>query len=357
MPRKTPSKQAEPANDVNVSHPWFPGIEAARIAKLVVYRLVIEDRKGQPGYGTGEIRVNLTPDGVPSGALTSEGQIANAYGPGHYSVTPKDAANRFLGASFAVSIGDASGRVPSRVADFEQDTSESELEAALSPAEKLLRMELALMRERVEDERRGFQRIIEDQRAAARAALEDVRAAHRQDLESVGKLLENINAANAQGGRGSDYQSQRLEKLEERLRTRDAEFLELALKHAKSKSGDDGWGELLKEGAPLAMKAFSDFKELQERRIALEEKKLERRKLPAPGASGEAPPLVIQGVKVPSLERLRELIARDGGLPDDVRDVFRVFSRDGMLPRAYEDLLAPFLRSDPGASGGASPEV
>lgn len=363
MAAKTPKAKAAAkgaANDTGPAqaHPLFPSVDVERLAKIVVYRVAIERRKGLPGYGVANYEVLLTPDGVPSAALTSEAQIAGAFGAGHYKLVPKDASNRMLGACITCSIADDSGRVPAYVEDFENPATDEKLDAAMSPTEKLLRQELALLHDRLAEERAGYKELMADQRAAARGLIDDVRAAHRQDIEGLGKLLEQVvNANSARPGDGETWERKRVQELEDRLNKRQEEFLELAIKNAKKHPDDSSeWFGLVKEVGPMALSAWGDFKQLQEKKLKLEEERLNRRRLPA-GGGGDGPPkgLVIQGVPVVSLEKLRELIAKNGTVPKEVCEVFRVFARDGMLPRAYEELLAPYLRASDGESPGATP--
>ncbi len=199
MPRKSPAKQASDAPSAKETatpvqgHPWWPGVDPEGVAKLVVFRLVYEDRKGMPGAGKSE-RVNLTPEPLPPAMLTTERQIAETWGPGYYEVEPRDAANRFVagGGARAFQIADKSSRVPKYVREFEGDD-EAEEDARDTEEVRRLKLELKLEREARREERSHYDTLLRQQREAASASLKDQREAMVAERESLGALFEQIS--------------------------------------------------------------------------------------------------------------------------------------------------------------------
>ena len=345
MSRKPPQKQAPAANDVAPNatggHPWFPDTPGEKIAKLVVKRVAYEDRKGMPGAGT-TVKTTMTAQPVPPSMLTTEAQIAEAFGPGYYEVWANDAANRFAcGAPYVVEIAGQGGVVPKYVRQFE-DEGEEAAQASMSETEKVLRVQLEEERRRRMDERAFWERAIEAQQRANAANFEAVSGL----VDRVVQAQAAIGGAAQSSGR-DEWLMKKLERAEERDEKRAEELRELSIKHARRHTlggESDGWWGLLEKGAPMAMTAWSEFKELQEKKLKLEEERLKRRRSLSEGG------LVIKGVPIPSLDELREKLAKKG-MPEEIRTLFRGLLRDGMLPRAYEELLAPYLRETDRESG------
>lgn len=345
MPRKPPQKQAPAANDVAPNatggHPWFPETAPEKIAKLVVKRVAYEDRKGLPGAGT-SVKTTMTAEPVPPSMLTTEAQIAQAFGPGYYEVWAMDAANRFAcGAPYVVEIAGEGGAVPKYVRQFE-DVEEEAAQASMSETEKVLRVQLEEERRRRMDERAFWERAIEAQQRANAANFEAVSGL----VDRVVQAQAAIGGASQSSGR-DEWLMKRLERAEELQSQRAEELRELAVKNARRHTGDgdgDGWWGLLEKGAPLLGSAWTEYKELQEKKLKLEEEKLRRRRaLPEGG-------IVVRGVPFPSLDKMRAKLESEP-LPDDMRVLFRGMIRDGMLPRAYEELLTPYLRETDRESG------
>lgn len=345
MARKPPQKQAPAANDVAPNatggHPWFPETAPEKIAKLVVKRVAYEDRKGLPGAGT-SVKTTMTAEPVPPSMLTTEAQIAQAFGPGYYEVWAMDAANRFAcGAPYVVEIAGEGGAVPKYVRQFE-DVEEEAAQASMSETEKVLRVQLEEERRRRMDERAFWERAIEAQQRANAANFEAVSGL----VDRVVQAQAAIGGASQSSGR-DEWLLKKLERVEERDERRAEELRELSIKHARRHaSGDesDGWWGLLEKGAPMALSAWTEFKELQEKKLKLEEERLKRRRaLPEGG-------IVVKGVPLPSLDKLRAKLESEP-LPDEMRVLFRGMIRDGMLPRAYEELLTPYLRETDRESG------
>lgn len=356
MARKPPQKQAPAANDVAPNatggHPWFPETAPEKIAKLVVKRVAYEDRKGLPGAGT-SVKTTMTAEPVPPSMLTTEAQIAQAFGPGYYEVWAMDAANRFAcGAPYVVEIAGEGGAVPKYVRQFEDDEEEA-TQAGMSEAEKVLRLHLEQERRLRVDERGFWEKAVDELRRNSAQMLEAQQRANTANFEAVSGLVDRVVQAQAAmtatttaSGR-DEWLMKRLERAEELQSQRAEELRELAVKNARRHTGDgdgDGWWGLLEKGAPLLGSAWTEYKELQEKKLKLEEEKLRRRRsLPEGG-------IVVRGVPFPSLDKMRAKLESEP-LPEDMRVLFRGMIRDGMLPRAYEELLTPYLRETDRESG------
>jgi chromosome segregation ATPase len=204
------------------------------------------------------------------------------------------------------------------------------------------------IRELEEERRRRM-----DERAFWERAIEAQQRANAANFEAVSGLVDRVVQAQAAIGGASqssgrdEWLLKKLERVEERDERRAEELRELSIKHARRHaSGDesDGWWGLLEKGAPMALSAWTEFKELQEKKLKLEEERLKRRRaLPEGG-------IVVKGVPLPSLDKLRAKLESEP-LPDEMRVLFRGMIRDGMLPRAYEELLTPYLRETDRESG------
>lgn len=373
MTRKRAEKKADDAPAANdtatplAGHPWFPETDAAKIVKLKVQRVQTEDRKGLPGAGaTG--KVLMTPDPIAPAMLTTERQIAEAFGPGYFEVWALDAANRFAcGAPFVVQIPDKSGRVPVYVRQFE-DQDEDEDDGGASEEVRLLRLKLAEERAARKEERAHYDALMRQQREAFTAQLNDQRAAAVAERESLGGLFEQISkAAQMQHAPQSsalappDWMRERLDRIE-----RDAEAAkktahemeiaklraELARRggHAPADESprDDDWIGQFTRAAPLIEKGMEWLDSLAEKRREAAQA--------AAKVAQERAAFKLGEHAVPRVEELRR--ARENGRTVDpakrLAAVFRELHAAGMLPAAYVTELAEHGITFGGAADGAA---
>lgn len=326
-------------------------MDGGKVARLVVFRVVYEDRKGFPGAGRSE-RMNLTPEPVPPAMLTAERQLAEAWGPGFYEIEPRDAANRFVagGGVKAVQIADKAGRVPKFVREFEVEGGEDD--ARDSEEVRRLKLELKLERDARREERAAFDSQLHQQRETWRASLADQRDAQRAERETLGALFEQISkAAQAQHQppppselAAPNWMRERLELLEREVRAKAdrAHELELAKLRvelapaaapAKPASEEDFIDKGLK-ALPLLGKVeeiWDKFKEAQ--KTALEAQR-EAAQLRAQHKLGP--------YTVPTLADLRDARANGRTLnpASKIVGAFQRLHAEGMLPPAYAAELA-----------------
>lgn len=374
MPRKTPGKKADDAPAANdtatplAGHPWFPDTDAAKIVKLKVQRVQTEDRKGLPGAGaTG--KVLMTPDPIAPAMLTTERQIAEAFGPGYFEVWALDAANRFAcGAPFVVQIPDKSGRVPVYVRQFE-DQDADEDDGGASEEVRLLKLKLSEERNARSEERNGYLRLIDEMRKNHSAAMGELRQIMQEDRRSLGDLAESINKANADarahaapssGLAAPDWVRERLERIErEAAEARKAAHeMELAkLKAELARRGghapadesprEDDWIGQFTRAAPLIEKGMEWLDGLAEKRREAAQA--------AAKVAQERAAFKLGEHAVPRVEELRR--ARENGRTVDpakrLAAVFRELHAAGMLPAAYVTELAEHGIAFGGAADGA----
>lgn len=359
MPRKTPGKKADDAPAANdtatplAGHPWWPELDAAAVAKLNVYRVVYEDRKGFPGAGASD-KVLLTPEPLPPAMLTTEQQVAATWGPGYYQVIPLDAANRFVkgGGAKALTIAARDGKVPKFVRDFEPE--EGEDETGDSEEVRRLKLELKLERDARREERAHYDSLLRQQREAFTAQLNDQRAAAVAERESLGGLFEQISkasqmqhAAPSSGLVAPDWVRERLERIErEAAEARKAAHeMELAkLKAELARRGghapadesprEDDWIDQFTRAAPLIEKGMEWLDSLAEKRREAAQA--------AAKVAQERGAFKLGEHAVPRAEELRR--ARENGRTVDpakrLAAVFRELHAGGMLPSAYVTELA-----------------
>jgi len=372
MPRKSTAKQgpdapsaAETATAV-AGHPWWPELEVAKVARLVVFRVVYEDRKGLPGAGRSE-RVNLTPEPLPPAMLTTERQVAEAWGPGYYEVEPRDAANRFVagGGVKALQIADKGGRVPKFVREFEVE--ESEDDARDSEEVRRLKLELKLERDARREERAHYDSLLHQQREQQRFALADQRDAQRAERETLGALFEQISkAAQMQHAPQSsnalappDWMRDRLQRLEDEVRAKAdrAHELELAklrveLAPAATVAKAAGDEDFIDKGLK-ALPLLGKVEEVWDKFTAVKKEALEAQK--------EAAQLRAQhklgGYSVPTLADLVSARENNRRLNPESKIVaaFRRLYAEGMLPPAYVAELAEHGLTFGAASAGDAP--
>lgn len=342
-PTKTTEKQAPAANDTapnTAPHPWFPDVDASRIAKLQVKRLVYEDRKGLPGSGA-TTRVNLTVDPLPPPALTTERQLADTWGPGQYEVWPLDGANRFVGASYPVSIADEKGYVPRYTREFEQVDDAAD---ATSETERVLRLQLSEAQRRAVEERSMWRDMLAAQKDAFAQLFTMQRDAHQSDFEALSGLVDRVTAAQSSQQSGDDrmmaWLFNRLERIEGRSEESAKEARELAIRAAKKPGEEPNLVGAALEFAPKLLEEWNEYKEIQRKKLELAASRQNRRALPPKG-------VVIDGITLPSLEDLRRKLETES-LPPDAATVFRDLNDRGLLPVAYAQLLAPHLRPSDG---------
>lgn len=346
-PKKTPKtseKQAPAANDTapnTAPHPWFPDVEASRIAKLQVKRLVYEDRKGMPGSGA-TTRVNLTVDPLPPPALTTERQIADTWGPGQYEVWPLDAANRFAGPSYPVSIANEEGYVPRYAREFEQVDETAE---AASETERVLRLQLSQAERRIVEERRMWRDMLEAQKNAFGTLFQMQKDAHQSDFEALSGLVDRVTAAQSSQQSGDDrmvaWLFSRLERIEGRSEEASREARELAIRAARKPGEGPDMLTAAMEFAPKLLEEWNEYKQIQRAKVAaLEARRAEKR---IPRQAG----VTIDGINLPALDDLRAKIESET-MPPQAVEVFRDLNDRGLLPPAYATLLAPHLRPSDG---------
>lgn len=375
MPRKSAGKQAADAPSAAETatavqgHPWWPELEVAKVARLVVFRVVYEDRKGLPGAGKSE-RVNLTPEPLPPAMLTTERQVAETWGPGYYEVEPRDAANRFVsgGGVKALQIADKGGRVPKFVREFEVE--ESEDDARDSEEVRRLKLELKLERDARREERAHYDSLLHQQREQQRFALADQRDAQRAERETLGALFEQISkAAQMQHAAPQpssalappDWMRDRMQRLEDEVRTKAdrAHELELAKLRvelappttAAKAVGDEDFIDKLVKGLPLLAKGEELFDKLREsKKETLEAQKVAAELRAQHKLGNYAVPTVAE------LENLRAggRLVNPGG---SLAKVFRRLHAEGMLPPAYvAELAAHNLTFGDAPAGDAAAE-
>lgn len=355
MPRKKPTEAAE-TDGADLHHPLFPNTPTAAIQTLKVLRLVVERRKGHPGYGLGEPpRVNLTPAGVPPSVIVGDETLAKDYGPGVYEVHALGPRARFVpgaGAPYRTKIPDESGHVPMYVDEFEPDAPDAaavENTGAESVVE--LRAENRVLKTMLDGERRAAA----DRERMFQTMLDEQRKGFKDTIGGVSTLVDRVLAANAPAPQSQSdpyvkAQLDRAERLEKELRELRGELTTTKVKAAsKSSEGDDeGWGK-------FAFMALGEAKDLLKERADAERKRLEleERKLKLREASG----VVIDGEALPPVEIVREMMRARKVPKGEGAAVFLRLHRAGMLPPAYVKALGSWLPADvpdDGASGEAS---
>jgi len=372
MARKTAGKKADEApaaNDTAASlagHPWWPDLDAGSVAKLQVYRVVYEDRKGLPGAGAAS-RVLLTPEPLPPAMLTGEGQVAATWGPGHYEVEPRDAANRFVkgGGVKALSIAGRDGRVPKFVREFEQEEEEDDVGAS-SEEVRLLKLKLSDERAARKSEREQFEALLRQQREAFAAQIADQRDAARSDRESLGGLFEQIakasqmqrEAPQSAALAAPDWMRERAERLESELRemrakAHEAELAKLKAELAKrggghdapaTPSGEAGLLEQFTQALPLIKEGMEFVESIGEKRRAAAAEAAKVAQVRGAFKLGEH--------AVPRLEELRGARAEGKTFGPRLTAVFRQVFAQGMMPPAYVDELELHGLSFGGADDG-----
>lgn len=351
MPRKSTAKQAsdapaaaETATPVQ-GHPWFPDVDPVKIAKLVVQRIAYEDRKGLPGAGQQQ-KITLTPDPVPPSMLTTEAQIASAFGAGYFEVWAKDAANRFAsGAPFVVQIAGPGGKVPRYVRELESDEEEDDT-GGDSEQVKLLKLQVAAERQRRKDSEEEYGKLIREMRENHKDAMREMRDIMAEDRKSLGDLSQSIMAANrpapSNGLATVDPNRDRLDRLEQELRDARKEAHELALAKLRveltpSASAKSSSEEDIFDKAGKALPLFVQVKEIFDATVAARKEAAETHK--------DAPlsrDLYRLGEHVvPSLEVLSGARANGKTINPQSKmvGIFRRLHAEGMLPRGYETEL------------------
>lgn len=371
MARKTPEKKtseapsaAETATAVQ-GHPWWPDLDGAKVAKLVVFRVVYEDRKGFPGAGKSE-RVNLTPEPVPPAMLTTERQIAEAWGAGFYEIEPRDGANRFVagGGVKSVQIADKNGRVPKFVREFEgeeEDDGESDTEEV-----KRLKLELKLERDARREERGQFDVLLRQQREASREALADARDAARAERESLGALFEQISKASQMAApqasalaAAPDWMRERMQRLEDEARALRDSLHEERIAKTRAELAprrDDGVPGREPDLVDQFVKALPLLEKGKEFLDGINAQKREAAEAAAAVAKARAE-FKLGGYAVLRVEELRA--ARLAGKRLDpskpLARIFRELHGDGMLPPAYvAELVHHGLTFDAPSEGQSS---
>lgn len=308
---------------------------------LRVQRLVCEDRKGLPGAGA-TTKVTMTRELIPAAMLMGEEKIGESFGPGYYEVWAIDNRNKFAcGAPHVVRIADDSGEVPMYVRQFERADEETALEGAMSETEKVLRLQLAEADRRRADERTMWKELLAAQRTS-----------HEADYQSISGLVDKVlqvqtmatAGARSEGeGGASSWFTKRVERIEKDLEAARAESRELAVKNAKKggEAGEVDWFEKAIGAMPMVLDRLDKRQQLEERRLELEQQKLKVRSK-----------TVVGGMILPTVDELREQLAGGWRPEGQPLAAFRELASTGMLPRIYEELLAPYLQPAPGESAG-----
>lgn len=361
MARKSAVKQASATEEAPEAkapeHPWFPGVEASKIARLEVRRVVYEDRPKLPGSGTTS-KVLLTPKPLPPSALVNEETLAATWGPGHYEISAKNAAGQFAsGAPYVAKIADDDGHVPMYVREFEDE--EDELVEGASPTERLLRTELQLAQGKLAEQQRYYRELLDDQRKTLTAQMSAMREAHQADFAGLSGLMDRVNVASAaaqqapaQGGPLAEWAMGRVKALEEELallrRGSGSAIVRAGDPKPESKSAAEmnlnDWFELGAKALPIAKEFMDTRASVEKERIDLEREKFRARENWKLG-----------GVAVPTPQELRA--ALDAGKTPGPRLMahFQAMFEEGMLPPLYAGLLKPYLRPFDGVSGEATP--
>lgn len=328
MPRAKASDAAEtkaPAKPASKlpPHPLFPGVDAALIHSLWLYRMVKSHPKAKPV-------AELVAGPMEPTDVQTELHIV-AHGPGVWKLMPKSSGGLILGESFDLRVRDDHGRVPELVSDFDR------AEAPAAPPSAGGEV-AAMYRDLMAEQRKEFERMRAEDKAREEAnfatfgSLLDRSVTGFQSLVTTVATMQRPEAsAGVAGGGSADWQWFRKELEGERRRTtaemeqRHKLELELAERKARRSKGDGG--ELgLKDLLELAPMVASFFR-------------------PAPAEhaapSSAAPPpatVVIEGVEMPSAHYLRAWQRENPGrtlregLNGDAWATFEDFHRRGVLP-------------------------
>lgn len=342
-PAETGAPDAPAPPKQKAFHPMFPALDMRSISSLWVYRLVT-------ARGTRRAEVPEMLDGpLDPGAITSDAMLRN-YGPGVIRLVARSHNGGIIGHPITMRFPDERGHVPVLPEEFSNGASEQAVPAPPDP----LRLELQLMKDRFEQERSDMKQRIEEDRRAWKEIIAEERAQRRADTDSLVKLTERVidaqkataapapeaPAARADGWMRQEFQrvTRELEKANKELQDKKEQFFKL---QAKKGDAPEEWGpEKLMQVATFVREFMRDGGGAGH--------------ATPPAAPPSGTPAVPEGFVnfagevIPGLELLDAAIKGEGGdvakaLSDDGLATFKRLHAKGMLPRSYEQRLAPVL--------------
>lgn len=352
-PKKTPPTSesaagagppgAPPPPKVKEFHPLFPALDMRSISSLWVYRLVCAR-----GQRRAEVPEML--DGpLDPGAITSDAVLRN-YGPGVIRLIARSHNGGIIGHPITMRFPDERGHVPVLPEEFGGAGPEQAPAAPPDP----LRVELALLKQRLDDERADAKQRAADDRAAWKAILEEERAQRRADVDSMVKLTERVleaqkamaapapesAPARSDAWMRQEFQrlSRELEKTNKELQDKKEQFFKLQVKK----------GDAPEEFGLDKMMQVANFMREFMREGAAHGGAGGAAPSPAPAATVPEGFINLAGEVIPGLELLDAAIKSEGGdvakaLSDDGLATFKRLHAKGMLPRSYEQRLLPVL--------------
>lgn len=339
MPRakKAPAAPESPAETTTEKgpktkafHPLFPAVDLRSISSLWVYR-VVKPRRAR------SFQTEMLEGPVDPGSLTSDATLRR-YGPGIVRVMARRQDGGVLGEPYEMRFPDERGHVPIDPEEF--DPGDEQPAAPPDP----LRVELSLLKERMAEERASWRDIIAEERAQRRADVDSLvklteRVLDAQKATAAPAPATEAPAARADGWMRQEFQrvTRELEKANKELTEHKERFFKL---QAKKGDAPEEWGpERLMQVATFVREFMRDGGAGHATPPA------------APPSGTPAVPegfVNFAGEVIPGLELLDAAIKGEGGdvakaLSDDGLATFKRLHAKGMLPRSYEQRLAPVL--------------